>query len=51
MQQRAENPAHMGVIIDNEEPQLVEIDVDHGTIFGEPGSPARHGKTVRLTGG
>ena len=29
VQQRAQNPAHMGVVVDDEETQAVEIDADH----------------------
>ena len=30
VQQRAQNPPHMGVVVDDEETQAVEIDADHG---------------------
>ena len=30
VQQRAQHPAHMGVVVDDEETQAVEIDADHG---------------------
>jgi hypothetical protein len=30
VQQRAQYPAHMGVVVDDEETQPVEIDADHG---------------------
>ena len=34
MQQRADNAPHMGVVIDDEEPQAIEIDANHGDPIG-----------------
>jgi hypothetical protein len=31
MQQRPHDPAHMEVVVDDQKPQLFEIDVDHAT--------------------
>ena len=30
VQERAQHPAHMGVVVDDEKTQAIEIDVDHG---------------------
>jgi hypothetical protein len=32
MQERAQDPAHVEVVVDDEEPQLVEIDLKHAEI-------------------
>ena len=44
VQQRAQNPAHMGVVVDDEETQAVEIDPDHGA----PGFGRHEPDTSRL---
>ncbi len=37
VQQRSQNPAHMGVVVDDEKTQAIEIDTDHAA----PGPRAR----------
>jgi hypothetical protein len=36
VQQRAQNPAHVRVVVDDEEMQAVEVDADHATSGGRP---------------
>jgi len=33
VQERPQDPAHMKVVVDNEKPELVEIDVDHAKVW------------------
>jgi hypothetical protein len=33
VQQRPQDPAHVEVVVNDEKPQLVEIDVKHATIW------------------
>ena len=47
VQQRAQNPAHMGVVVDDEETQAVEIDADHGAPSLGPQDPMPSGKLPR----
>ena len=47
MQQRADDAPHMGVVVDDEEAQAVEIDADHGAPKGRAMRPAHNGMKVR----
>jgi hypothetical protein len=48
VQQRAQNPAHMRVVVDDEETQTIEIDANHAA----PGSGREPDTSVgRLAGG
>jgi hypothetical protein len=53
MQEGAENPAHMRVVVDDEKTQTIEIDADHATskYARARNTHSSHGKVAPLTKG
>ena len=47
VQQRADDAPHVGVVVDDEETQAIEIDANHGASRSEHARPTAEGKSRR----